>query len=463
MTTLQRWTLAAVCAATAVLMLDIAVVNTALSTIAVDLDTDLHGLQWVVDAYTLALATVVLSAGSLADRMGRRKLFIGGLALFTVSSVACAAAPTIEVLIGARAVQGIGAAVMFAVSLALLAQAFPGAQERAKALAAYGATIGASFAVGPLVGGALTTGLGWRWVFLINVPIGVACLAVAVTRVRESRDPRARKLDVPGQITLTGGLFLLVFALLRGNEEGWGSPMIVGLLAGAVVLLVAFVIVELQSLRPMVPMGLFRSPAFAGAQVAAFAISASFFAVFLYTTLYLQQVLGLTAVEAGLVYLPGTFLNFVAAGATAQLSNRVPRGALVAGGLVLVAIGMAMLSSVGTDSSWTAVLPGSMIAMLGTGMFNPAVSAVALDVPEHQSGLAAGINDTARQAGIAVGVAALGALIPASAGLGAADPAGFVAGLQDALLAGAGVAAVGALAAAVLIRAPRRAAATATA
>lgn len=463
MTALQRWTLAAVCAATAVLMLDIAVVNTALSTIAVDLDTGLHGLQWVVDAYTLALATVVLSAGSLADRLGRRKLFIGGLALFTVSSVACAAAPTIEVLIAARAVQGIGAAVMFAVSLALLAQAFPGTQERAKALAAYGATIGASFAVGPLVGGALTTGLGWRWVFLINVPIGVACLAIAVTRVRESRDPRARTLDVPGQITLTGGLFLLVFALLRGNEEGWGSPMIVGLLVTAAVLLVAFVIVELQSLKPMVPMHLFRSPAFAGAQVAAFAISASFFAVFLYTTLYLQQVLGLTAVEAGLVYLPGTFLNFVAAGATAQLSTRVPRGALVAGGLALVAVGMWMLSSVGTDSSWTAVLPGSMIAMLGTGMFNPAVSAVALDVPEHQSGLAAGINDTARQAGIAVGVAALGALIPASAGLGGADPAGFVAGLQDALLAGAGVAAVGALAAAVLIRAPRRAAATVTA
>ena len=256
-----------------------------------------------------------------------------------------------------------------------------GTQERAKALAAYGATIGASFAVGPLVGGALTTGLGWRWVFLINVPIGVACLAIAVTRVRESRDPRARKLDVPGQITLTAGLFLLVFALLRGNEEGWGSAMIVGLLPAAV-LLVAFVIVELQSLKPMVPMHLFRSPAFAGAQVAAFAISASFFAVFLYTTLYLQQVLGLTAVEAGLVYLPGTFLNFVAAGATAQLSTRVPRGALVAGGLALVAVGV-MLSSVGTDSS-----DGRAARLddrgLGTGMFSPTVSAVRRR-PEHQS------------------------------------------------------------------------------
>jgi len=462
MTSIQRWTLAAVCAATAVLMLDIAVVNTALSTIAVDLDTDLTGLQWVVDAYTLALATVVLSAGSLADRLGRRRLFLGGLTLFTVSSVACAAAPSIEVLIGARAVQGVGAAVMFAVSLALLAQAFPGVTERGKALAAYGATIGASFAIGPLVGGALTTGLGWRWVFLINVPIGLACVAVAVTKVRESRDPHARRLDVPGQVTLAAGLFLLVFGLLRGNEEGWGSTMIVAILAGAVVLLVAFVIVELQSLRPMVPMRLFRTPAFAGAQVAAFAISASFFAIFLYTTLYLQQVLGLSAVEAGLVYLPGTFVNFAAAGATAQLT-RVPRGVLVSAGLALVALGMWMLTGVEVGSSWTSVLPGSIVAMLGTGIFNPAVSAVALDVPEHQSGLAAGINDTARQAGIAVGVAALGALIPASAGLGAADPAGFVAGLQDALLVGAAVAAVGAVASAVLIRAPRRAGAGAPA
>src|SRR6188472_1462029 len=219
----KRWTLAVVCAATAMLMLDIAVVNTALSRIADDLDTGLSGLQWVVDAYTLALASTVLTAGSLADRFGRRRLFSAGLVVFTLSSAACAAATDIVFLDAARAVQGIGAAVMFAVSLAILANAFPDAKERAGALAAYGATIGGTFALGPLVGGALTTGLDWEWIFLINLPLGAACLWITLRQVRESRDPAAQPVDWPGQIVLIGGLFLLVFALLRGNDKGWGS------------------------------------------------------------------------------------------------------------------------------------------------------------------------------------------------------------------------------------------------
>src|SRR5918994_1598656 len=214
----QRWTLAVVCAATAMLMLDIAVVNTALSRIADDLDTGLSGLQWVVDAYTLALASTVLTAGALADRLGRRKLFLIGLAVFTASSLGCAVASDIVVLNSMRAVQGIGAAIMFAVSLALLAAAYPDVRQRAGALAAYGATIGAAFAIGPLVGGALTSGLDWRWIFLVNLPLGLICLAITRRWVEESRDPNARKLDWPGQLTLTAGLFLLVIALLRGNE-----------------------------------------------------------------------------------------------------------------------------------------------------------------------------------------------------------------------------------------------------
>src|SRR5215208_7636761 len=213
----QRWTLAVVCAATAMLMLDIAVVNTALSRIADDLDTGLSGLQWVVDAYTLALASVVLTAGSLADRLGRRRLFTIGLSLFTVASGLCALAQDIVFLNSARALQGVGAAIMFAVSLALLAQAFPSPKERAGALAAYGATIGASFAVGPLVGGLLTSGLDWQWIFLINVPIGLACLYITRVYVVESRDPNAHGVDWAGQATLSAGLFLLVLALLRGN------------------------------------------------------------------------------------------------------------------------------------------------------------------------------------------------------------------------------------------------------
>ena len=197
---LRRWTLTAVSAATAILMLDIAVVATALSDISADLDTGLHGRKWVIDAYTLALASVVLTAGSLADRLGRRRLFIAGLVVFTAASLASAAAPSIDVLVAVRAVQGVGAAAMFAVSLALLADVFPAGRERASAIAVYGATIGASFAAGPLVGGALTSALGWRWVFLINLPIGLWTLVITVRHLRESRDPIAHKVDLPGQI-----------------------------------------------------------------------------------------------------------------------------------------------------------------------------------------------------------------------------------------------------------------------
>jgi MFS family permease len=221
MSATQRWTLTVVCAATAMLMLDIAVVNTALSAIADDLDTGLSGLQWVVDAYTLPLAATVITAGSLADRFGRRRLFLVGLGLFTATSLLCAAAQSIAMLNASRAAQGVGAAIMFAVSLAVLSNAFPRREERVRALAAYGATMGGSFAVGPLVGGALTSALGWRWIFLINLPLGLLCLSIVRRFVAESMDPRAARVDRPGLVTLTGGLFLLVFALLRGNEVGW--------------------------------------------------------------------------------------------------------------------------------------------------------------------------------------------------------------------------------------------------
>src|SRR6476619_1798627 len=259
--TTKRWTLAVVCVATAMLMLDIAVVNTALSRIAEDLGTGLSGLQWVVDAYTLALASVVLTAGSLADRFGRRRLFTIGLAVFTAASAACAASTDIVFLDVARAVQGIGAAIMFAVSLALLANAFPDMRERAGALAAYGATIGASFAIGPLVGGALTSGLDWRWIFLINLPIGLVCLWIVRRHVAESLDPRAPRVDVAGLLTLTGALFLLVYALLRGS-----GPAVY---AGALVLGAAFVAIEARVTQPMLPLRLFRNPSFTGAQVGA--------------------------------------------------------------------------------------------------------------------------------------------------------------------------------------------------
>jgi EmrB/QacA subfamily drug resistance transporter len=449
----QRWTLAVVCIATAMLMLDIAVVNTALSKIADDLDTGLSGLQWVVDAYTLALASVVLTAGSLADRFGRRRLFSAGLALFTVASLLCGLAGDIAVLNAFRALQGVGAAIMFAVSLALLANAFPDVRERAGALAAYGATIGASFAVGPLVGGALTSGIGWRWIFFVNIPLGLLCVWITRRYVAESKDAHARRVDVGGLLTLTGGLFLLILALLRGNEEGWGSTEIVALFSGAGVLLTAFLAIESSIKEPMLPLRLFRNGSFTGAQIGAFAISASWFAVFFYVTLYMQQILGLSAIEAGLVYLPGTITMFFVAGATSALQAKVSSKMMVVVGLFLVAIGMALLTLAQVDSNWTIGLPGSIVAMIGTGLFNPSITAFALgSVDERQSGLAAGVNDTFRQAGIAVGVAALGALVPAGAALGGGDPQSYVNGLHDALWVCAAVCVVGAVACWVVLR-----------
>src|SRR4051794_6944447 len=268
-------TIAVACLATVMLMLDISVVNTALSHIADDLDTGLSGLQWVVDAYTLPLAATVLTAGVLADRSGRRRAFAIGLVLFSASSAACGLAPDIGWLIASRAVQGLGASILFATALALIAQVSPTGEQRARALAAYGASIGAAFAIGPFVGGALVSGLGWRAIFLINVPLGVAALWIALRNVAETRDPRARGVDVPGQVTLIGGLFLVVLALLRGNDDGWGSTAIVAAGAGGVALLVAFAAIELRAREPMLPLGLLRDRTFAGAQVAVFAIAGS--------------------------------------------------------------------------------------------------------------------------------------------------------------------------------------------
>jgi EmrB/QacA subfamily drug resistance transporter len=448
----KRGTLAVACLGTAMLMLDVAVVNTALPRLAGELHSGLVGLQWIVDAYALALATVVLTVGSLADRLGRRRVFAVGTVIFTAASLACALAGSIIALDAARAVQGIGAAMLFATSLALIADAFPDERGRAGAFAAYGATIGASFALGPLIGGALTSTLGWRAVFYLNLPLGAVALIATAAWVRESRDPSARPIDWPGQVTLTTGLFLLILALLRGNGDGWNSAGILAELAGSAALLTLFLLIERSSRAPMLPLALFRVRAFSGAQLAAFAISASFFAIFVYSTLYLQGILHLSPVQAGLVYLPATGSLFLASAVTAQLLHRVTPGFLVAAGLLLVSAGLALMLLANAQSSWTVLLPNLLLTGIGTGLFNPAVSAVALgSAPPAQSGLAAGVNDTFRQAGIAVGVAAFGALVPAGGALGHGSAETFVHGFHHAIIAGSVLAAVGGLLSAWLI------------
>ena len=405
------WTLIAVSVATFMLLLDITVVNTALPSIQKDLGASFTDLQWVIDAYTLALAAVVLTAGSIADRIGRRAVFGAGLGLFAIASLGAGLSPDATFLNISRAVQGIGAAAMFAVSLALVAQEFPAGRERATAMGVYGASIGVAVAIGPLVGGAITSGLGWRWVFFINVPIGIAAIAVTFAKLRESRDPNATRVDWLGLATFSTGLLMLVLALVRGNDEGWGSPLIVALLTGAAAMLAAFAVIEQRVAEPMLPLGLFRRRAFTGVQLAALAVSASLFALFLYLTLYLQNYLGYSPLQAGLRYLPITLAPFFVAPLAVALMARVQARVLLAIGLAATGAGLLLMGGLSTSSSWTALLPGFLVAGIGVGLLNPVIADVALSVvSKDRSGMAAGINDTFRQVGISIGVAAWGAI-----------------------------------------------------
>ena len=408
---MKWWTLGVVSVATFMLLLDITVVNTALPAIEEDLGASFTDLQWVVDAYTLTLAAVVLTAGSLADRLGRRRVFAIGLGVFSIASLVAGLASDPTFLNIARAVQGVGGAIMFAVSLALIAQEFAAGRERGLAMGVYGATIGLAVAFGPLVGGAIVDSFGWEWIFFLNVPIGVAAIAITYARVRESRDPNATRVDWAGMLTFSSSLFLLVLALIRGNEEGWGSTLIVGLFAASALLLAAFLAVERRAPQPMLPLGLFKRPAFTGVQIAAFGISASMFALFLYMTLYLQSFLGHSATEAGLRYLPLTVAVFLVAPIAGALLARAQARVMMALGLLGAGAGLLLIAGVDAADDWTGILGGFIVAGAGIGLLNPVIADVAVSVvPKEQSGMASGINDTFRQVGVSVGIALWGAI-----------------------------------------------------
>ena len=453
------WTLVAVCTATFMLLLDITIVNVALPAIQRALDASFSDLQWVVDAYALGLATCVLTAGALADLFGRKRLFLIGVVLFTIASAFCGLSNDALFLIIARGVQGIGGAIMFATALALLSQEFHG-RERGTAFGVWGATVGAAVAIGPLAGGLLTSWLSWRWIFLVNIPIGIAAVVLSAKQLRESSDPDQSRLDPVGLVTLTGGLLALVLGLIEGNQHGWSSVFIVSLLTVAALLLIAFVASQAVERNGMVDLTLFRRPAFVGAQTTAFTISASMFAMFLYLTLYLQNILGLTPLQTGLRFLPLSIVSFVAAPIAGRLSARVPIRILLGIGLALNAVAMWLMSRVSTSSDWTVLLPGFIVAGIGIGLVNaPLASTAVSTVRQERAGMASGINNTFRQVGIATGIAALGAIFASrvdphafAPNASAAARASFVAGLHDILLVGAVVAACGAVLAAVLVR-----------
>jgi EmrB/QacA subfamily drug resistance transporter len=484
------WTLLAVCVATFMLLLDVTIVNVALPDIQSDLDASFSSLQWVIDAYALTLASFLLIAGSVGDRIGRRRVFSFGFALFTAASFACGLAGDPTVLNFARGVQGAGAAAMFATSLALIAQEFEG-RERANAIGLWGATVGGAVAIGPLIGGLITEGLGWEWIFFVNVPIGIGAIVLTETRLANVRATDPQPIDWPGLVSFSAGLFLLIFGLIRGNAEGWGSAPIVASLGGAVLLLLAFLAIESRRENAMLDLSLFRKPSFTGVSIVAFALSAGMFAMFLYLTLYIQGVLGYSPLEAGLRFLPLTVLSFIVAPISGRLLGRVPARAIMGTGMILVGIGLILMHGIEVGDDWTTLLLGSLVAGIGIGMTNPGIASVAIGVVDAaRAGMASGINSTFRQVGIATGTAALGAifqtqvssklgeLLPQAppdfseaVSSGAAQSAlaslppqlrdqaaeaanqAFISGLNEILLVGAATAIVGGIAAWLLIRA----------
>jgi EmrB/QacA subfamily drug resistance transporter len=404
------WTLLLVSIATFMLLLDVTVVNVALPDIQRELHASLSSLQWVVDAYSLTLAAFLLTAGSLGDRLGRRRVFTIGFGVFTFASFLCGIAEDPTLLNLARGLQGVGGAGMFATSLALIGQEFHG-KDRATAFGVWGAVVGGAVAVGPLVGGVVTESLGWEWIFFINVPIGIGAMILTERQIVNVFAKEPEPVDVPGLVSFSLALFLLIFGLIRGNPEGWGSPLILTCLIGAAALLAAFIAIERRSAHPMLDLHLFRKPAFNGVSAVAFGLSAGMFAMFLYLTIYMQGVLDYSPLEAGLRFLPLTVLGFIVAPISGALSNKIPIRVLLGTGLAVVGLGLLLMHGISPSSGWTTLLAGFIVAGIGIGITNPGIGQAAIAVvPVEKSGMGSGINTTFRQVGIATGVAGLGAV-----------------------------------------------------
>ena len=448
----RKWlTLAAVSFGLFMIMLDNTVVNVALPSIQRDLGADLSELEWIVTGYALTFASLMLVGGKVADAYGRRLVFIVGIVVFTFASLMCGLASSSEMLIGSRILQGAGAALMNPATLSIIAATFP-PRERGTAIGIWAGTSALALAIGPLVGGLITEHIDWSWIFFVNVPVGVLAIAASLFFIDESRDETHERLDLPGLITSALGLFALTYGLIEANTYGWTSARIVGAFVLAVVSFVAFIALEKRQRAPMLPLELFRNRTYTGANLVMLLVALAMFGVFFFVSLYMQNILGYSAVQTGAAFLPLTVLIVLVAPIAGKASDRFGSRGLITAGMTLLAVQLLLFSQLGPDASFWNLLPAFLIGGVGMALtMTPSAAAATRSVPVDKAGVGSAVLNSARQVGGTMGVAIMGAIVAAEVGdVPTVDS--FMRGFERALLVAAGIAIAGAIVAYVLIR-----------
>ncbi len=449
------WTLGAVSFGLFMIMLDNTVVNVALPSIQRDLGVGLSELEWIVAGYALTFAALMLTGGKLADAYGRRLIFVIGIAIFTLSSLACGMASSGGVLIGARIVQGAGAALMNPATLSIIAATFA-PRERGRAIGIWAGVSALALAIGPLVGGLLTEHLSWSWIFFVNVPVGVAGIAASFLLIDESRDETNERLDIPGLLTSGIGLFALTYALIEANTFGWGSTRILASFAVAAVMLFVFVQLERRQRAPMLDLSLFRNPTYTGANIAMLMTALAMFGVFFFVSLYMQNILGYSAVQAGAAFLPMTILIILVSPFAGRTSDRYGSRWLIAAGMTLLALQLFYFSQLGADATYWTLLPALLVGGVGMSLtMTPSTAAATRAVPVQKAGVGAAVLNACRQVGGSIGIALIGAIVAHEAG-GRKGPEAFLDGFSRALEVAGLIALAGAVIAIALIRSDRQ-------
>jgi EmrB/QacA subfamily drug resistance transporter len=450
------WTLGAVAFGLFMIMLDNTIVNVALPSIQSDLGIGISELEWIFNGYALTFGVLMLTGGKLADLLGRRRIFIAGLVVFTLASLACGLATSAGFLIAARVVQGIGSALMNPATLSIITATFP-PRERGLAIGIWAGVSAMALAIGPLVGGLITQHWSWNWIFFINVPIGVVAIVVTRLVVDETRDTSTgQRLDLPGLLSSAIALFALTYGLIEANKYGWTSGRILALFAVAAIGLVVFVLLELHQRAPMLDLSLFRNGTFAGANTVMLLVGLGMFGVFFYNSLFIQNVMGYSAVQTGATFLPMTVLIIIVAPAAGKFSDRIGSRWLMGGGMILLSIALLIFSRLGSESGFWDLFPGLIIGGVGmASVMTPTTAAAMGSVPVDKAGVGSAVLNSMRQVGGSLGIAVMGAIVAASAGssVGAAGSAeDFVTGYRHALEVAALITLTGAVLSVATIR-----------